>query len=52
VLPAITNVTPAFATPSTGFPGTTAPWVTLDVAAAARLGYDIYKGKYSPAQTG
>jgi len=54
VLPAVTNATLAFATPSTGFPGTMAPWVPLDATAAARLGYDIYKGKYSaaPAQTG
>lgn len=47
VLPAITNVAPAAATPATGFPGTLTPWVPLDAKAAARRGYEIYKGKWT-----
>lgn len=52
VLPAIMNVTPAMATPTTGFsptgiPAVTSSWTPLDATAAARLGYDIYKGKFN-----
>ncbi|MGB4593596.1 MAG: twin-arginine translocation signal domain-containing protein [Coriobacteriia bacterium] len=46
VLPAITNMAPAAATPATGFPGTMTPWVPLDAKAAARQGYEIYRGKH------
>ena len=52
VLPAITNMAPAVATPATGFPGTLTPWVPLDPTAAARQGFEIYKGKHGPLQSG
>jgi hypothetical protein len=47
VLPAIANVSPAFATPATGFPGTLTPWVPLNATALARQGYEIYRGKWT-----
>jgi hypothetical protein len=53
VLPAVTNTAQAVATPAGTFPDASiTPWVPLDAQAAARLGYEIYRGKYSPAQSG
>jgi hypothetical protein len=50
-LPSIVNIAPAAATPpATAWPGTIANW-TLDPVAAARQGWEIYKGKWT-AQSG
>jgi secreted PhoX family phosphatase len=48
VLPAIANVTPAAAMQgqTQTLPGTITNW-TLDPVAAARQGYEIYKGKWA-----
>ncbi len=51
-LPGITNIASAVATPATGFPGVLTPWVPLNVTAAARQGYEIYRGKHAPFQSG
>jgi len=50
-LPIISSVAPATATPATGFPGLLTPWVAIDATAAARRGYEIYKGKWGAAPT-
>lgn len=55
VLPAVTSVAPAVATPVTTFPDTSiqgANWIPLDPAALARRGYEIYKGINVSGQSG
>lgn len=51
-LPVVTSVAPAVATPTGTFPGPSTSWVPLDPKALARRGFEIYKGKWGPAQTG
>lgn len=49
VLPAITNVTPAMATPVLAIPiATPGTWIPLDPVQAGRTAYEIYKGKRAP----
>jgi hypothetical protein len=48
-LPAVMSVAPAVATPANTFPGAVTPWVALDAKAAARRGFEIYKGKWNTA---
>ncbi|MCE5204136.1 MAG: twin-arginine translocation signal domain-containing protein [Coriobacteriales bacterium] len=50
-LPALTTAAPAAATPDGTFPGPSGAWVPLDPKAAARRGFEIYKGKWA-AQAG
>lgn len=47
-LPSVMNVAPAAATPTLGIPIPATPWIPLDPKAAARLGWEIYKGKHAP----
>lgn len=50
MLPVIANTTPAVATPVGKFSDAAAsltPWVPLDAKAAARHGYEIYRGMHN-----
>lgn len=50
MLPVIANTTPAMATPTGTFAAAAAaltPWIPLDAKAAARQGYEIYRGMHS-----
>ena len=47
-LPSIMGAAPAVATPALAIPIPTPDWTPLDPIAAARLGWEIYKGKHAP----
>jgi len=50
MLPVIANTTPAVATPAGKLSDAAAaltPWVPLNAQAAARLGYEIYRGMHN-----
>ena len=51
-VPVLSNVSIAAGTPSIVFPLATDGWTPLDPKAVARQGWEIYKGMYSPAQSG
>ena len=47
-LPVLMSAAPAAAAPTLAIPIPATPWVPLSSQAAARLGWEIYKGKHAP----
>lgn len=47
-LPTVMSAAPAAATPSLAIPIPHSPWVPLVPQTAARLAWEIYKGKHAP----
>lgn len=47
-VPTLMSAAPAAAAPALEIPIPATPWVALDPQAAARLGWEIYKGKHAP----